>query len=273
MGRINVWLLFLIIGLGSCSKYDKPVDNLNNGEIWKMGHGGMGISSAYPMNTREALLQCLSFDMDGTELDVQMTSDGILVAFHDETMDSKTNFTGRINDYTWEELKEMRYTINPNLRFELLKLEDLFAMTETNGKHFAFDLKLYHSSENTGYDALFCLRLTELIDEFSLEDRCWIESGSPSMLDAIRVVNPNLELYYYPSNFDEGMEVILAHQFDGITISHKELSKEKVSYAHGLGIKVITWNTNTKKENKLAVSYQVDGIETDRVEFLSKYLP
>lgn len=273
MGRIGICILVLIVGIGSCSKYKEPIDNLNGGEIWKMGHAGMGIGKSYPMNSRESIIQCLSFDMDGTEMDVQLTADGVLVAFHDETMDEKTNFSGRINDYTWEELKEMRYTVSPNLRFELLKLEDLFAMSETEGKRFAFDLKLYPSEGNTTFNAEYSTQLLALIATHNLENRCIIESGSPAMLELLRVGNPNLELFYYPTNFEEGIAVIQEHHFDGITISHKSLSKDKVAYAHSLGIKVATWNTNSKKENKLAVSYHPDIIETDEVKFLSRYLP
>lgn len=274
MGRSIIYLFVLGFVLSSCSKYTDEIDNLNNGEIWKMGHGGMGIGKSYPLDSRESLLQCLSFDMDGTEMDVQMTKDQVLVAFHDGELDSKTNFTGKINDYTWDELKDARFDVSPNLRFELLRLTDLFSMDETVGKRFAFDLKLYPSENNPTFSADYTTALMDLISTFNLDGRCIIESSSVEMLHAIRLLNPVPELYYYPgTTFEAGMEVILANSFDGITISHKELSKEKVKQAHEAGVKVVTWNTNSKKENKLAVSYHPDVIETDEVKFLSKYLP
>lgn len=274
MGRIVFYLSVLGFVFGACSKYTEEIDNLSNGEIWKMGHGGMGIGKSYPMNTRESILQCLSFDMDGTEMDVQMTKDLVLVAFHDEDLNTKTNFTGKINDYTWEELKEARFDVSPNLSFEILRLTDLFSMTETDGKRFAFDLKLYPSDNNPTYEADYTNQLLDLISNYNLESRCIIESSNAAMLNAIRLLNPVPELYYYPgTTFETGMEVVLANSFNGITISHKELSKEKVKQAHNAGVKIATWNTHSKKENKLAVSYHPDIIETDEVKFLSKYLP
>lgn len=272
MGRSIVYIFILIL-LSACSKYRDEIDNLNNGEIWKMGHGGMGISNAYPMNSRESLMRTLSYDMDGTEMDVQLTKDNVLVAFHDPTMDSKTNFTGKINDYTWEELQNARYTITPNQRFEIVRLTDLFAMQETDGKRFCFDIKLNPSVDAQNYLVDFENELLDLIATYSFEGRCIIESSSVPFLNDIKNQNPDLELFYYPgTTFEEGMEVILDNGFDGITISHKELSKEKVKQAHLLGIKVATWNVNSKKENKLAVSYHPDIIETDEVKFLSHYL-
>lgn len=273
MGRISAYIFVLILGLFACSKYRGEVDNLNNGEIWKMGHGGMGFGSTYPMNTRESLIQCLSYNMDGTELDVQLTKDNVLVAFHDEELDAKTDFSGKVNAYTWEELKEARYTVLPNLRFEILRLTDLFEMPETKGKIFSFDIKLYPSGVNEEYLANYESQLINLIITYNLQDRCLVESTNTAFLNDIRAALPEIELYFYPgTSFEEGMQEVLANNYDGITISHRQLSKEKVKEAHNLGKKVITWNTQNKKENKIAVSYHPDIIETDEVRFLSKYL-
>lgn len=41
------------------------------------------------------------------EIDLQMTKDGHLVAMHDETLDRTTNGTGRVDQYTLKELKQL----------------------------------------------------------------------------------------------------------------------------------------------------------------------
>lgn len=41
------------------------------------------------------------------EIDLQMTKDGHLVAMHDETVDRTTNGTGRVDQYTLKELKQL----------------------------------------------------------------------------------------------------------------------------------------------------------------------
>ena len=66
-----------------------------------------GLSHRYPENTvlafREAGKVPYYF---GMETDVQMTKDGVLVCMHDNTLDRTTNFTGRVSDYTWAQLKK-----------------------------------------------------------------------------------------------------------------------------------------------------------------------
>lgn len=46
---------------------------------------------------------------DGVELDVQLTKDGKLVVAHDEWIDRVSNGSGRIADYTLEELKKLQF--------------------------------------------------------------------------------------------------------------------------------------------------------------------
>lgn len=42
----------------------------------------------------------------GFELDVQLSSDGKVVVFHDDTLDRVTDHTGRVDSYSWDELRQ-----------------------------------------------------------------------------------------------------------------------------------------------------------------------
>ena len=44
----------------------------------------------------------------GIETDVQMTKDGVLVVFHDDTLKRMTGADGKLSNYTFEELRELR---------------------------------------------------------------------------------------------------------------------------------------------------------------------
>ena len=46
-----------------------------------------GLSGLYPENTIEAFAAALPYRPDAIELDVQLTRDGQVVIFHDETLD------------------------------------------------------------------------------------------------------------------------------------------------------------------------------------------
>ena len=66
-----------------------------------------GASGYAPENTLEAFVLAVSQKVDGIELDVQLTRDGVPVVIHDETIDRVTSKTGYVKDYTLKELKKL----------------------------------------------------------------------------------------------------------------------------------------------------------------------
>ena len=68
-----------------------------------------GISARYPENSIVAFKEAGKVPYYfGMETDVQMTSDGVLVCMHDNTIDRTTNGAGKVSDYTWAELSKLR---------------------------------------------------------------------------------------------------------------------------------------------------------------------
>ena len=59
-----------------------------------------------PENSLEAFRRAASAGY-GVELDVQLSKDGQVVVFHDDTVDRMTNETGRVDSFTLEELQTM----------------------------------------------------------------------------------------------------------------------------------------------------------------------
>lgn len=66
-----------------------------------------GICGHVPENTMAAFEKALEAGYDYIELDVQMSADGKLVVIHDKTVDRTTNGSGKINNMSWEELKQL----------------------------------------------------------------------------------------------------------------------------------------------------------------------
>ena len=64
-----------------------------------------GASAHAPENTLPAFKLAISQGAPAIELDIQLTSDGIPVVFHDITLARTTNGTGKIRDESLEDLK------------------------------------------------------------------------------------------------------------------------------------------------------------------------
>jgi glycerophosphoryl diester phosphodiesterase len=67
-----------------------------------------GASAAVPENTRAAFRCALALRVDGIELDVHVTRDGVPVVFHDRTLSRLTGTSGLVAAKTWRELRPLR---------------------------------------------------------------------------------------------------------------------------------------------------------------------
>ena len=111
--RNHILFTILTIFLGSaCVPKQEAIEanryRLNKGDApWIIAHGGA--KKLFPENTMMAFRGSTSLGVDALEMDVAMTKDGILVTHHDLTIDRMSNGTGKVIDYTYEELLQFNF--------------------------------------------------------------------------------------------------------------------------------------------------------------------
>ncbi|WP_159038498.1 glycerophosphodiester phosphodiesterase [Brumimicrobium mesophilum] len=268
--------ILLVIGIillsASCRKNDFEIKNLNGDKISAFGHGGMGIGSIYPMNSRESILNCLNLGADGTEIDVQMTKDGVLVAFHDEYLDSRTNSTGKLYTKTWSEIQGTKYS-SPNFAgYQVTRLDELFEHIPNRNQYtYILDIKLFNPDMDSVFNKNFNEQLLDIIDKYDLIDHTFVESKNELYIQSLRELNPNVKQFIF-TDFDYALSLAKQYNLMGVTISYDELTSERVDLLHQEGLLVSTFNTHSKKRNIKAIEFNVDFIQTDRIKHLVKIL-
>lgn len=258
----------------ACKKEKFDIVNLNGNKIIGLGHGGMGPSSSYPMDSYESLAECLSMGADGTEFDVQMTRDSILVLYHDPDLSSNTNLKGYINSLDWSEVKAARYNQTLYLNYSILSLDDFFSHIKNPDQYkFTFDCKLH--TENTNINAFYVSYInavTRMIHQYQLENNVYIESQNQDFLTLFKKKEPSSKLFIYPSSFESGMDIATSAGLFGITISTRDVTKEQIKLAHDHNLWIAIWNTHTEEDNKEAIRKNPDFIQTDKLKNLMKLL-
>lgn len=71
------------------------------------GHRG-GTYRLYPENCIETMEYVLAHTPATFEIDPRLTKDSVIVLMHDATLDRTTNGTGKLSDYTLDEVKKLR---------------------------------------------------------------------------------------------------------------------------------------------------------------------
>ena len=269
----NSFFLFVLVSLLlSCEKKDFDINNLNKNEVGIIGHGGMGIGQTYPINTLESILNCLNLGADGTEIDVQMTKDGVLVAFHDETLEESTNLSGRIYNKTWAELEDARFSYPHYGNYKIIRLDDLFMNIPNQDQYIYFlDCKNFKPNKDSAYFNTFNTALIEIINKYNLVENTYVEFKTEKLIQKLQALRPDIKQFVYTS-YDHALSLAQQYNLQGMTIAVDKLTHEKVELLHSKGIMVTTFNTHSHKRNIKAVEHNVDFIQTDRLKHLMKIL-
>ena len=259
----------------SCKKEKFEIVNLNGNKILALGHGGMGLGNTYPMDSAESILQCLNLGMDGSEFDVQLTADSVLVLFHDTELSQSTTLKGVINSLNWSEVKTAHYKETLYLDYSIISLEQLFSnLPDPQKFKFTFDCKLYTENKNTlqFYDC-YSRAIIRILEKYQLENNAYIESQSAEFLQLFKAKKSDYKFFIYPGSFEEGLKTAQTLGLYGITISTHNITAEQIKIAHDLNFWVTVWNTHTDNDNREAIKKNPDCIQTDKVKHLLKILP
>jgi len=273
MIKKKLFLFASVCLLTSCDKHEHTIVNLNENQIMALGHGGMGLDHTYPMNSLESILKCLNAGMDGTEIDVQLTKDSVLIAFHDVDLSNRTNLNGLVNEHNWSDLEDAIYMESPFLGYKILSLQQMFSQIENLQQyHFSLDVKIHPVSDVDRYMNTYVSALINLIEDFDLGNNIFIESQHPEFLARLKAQKPAYKLFIYPSSFESGVETALEMGLFGISIANENVSKEQIESAHNQQISVMVWDLRSIASNKDAIRKNPDIIQTDQVTDLLRLL-
>lgn len=270
--RIGLIIVFFF----SCSKDPSVlvIKNLEGNDIKAIGHGGMGNSWKFPVNTRQSVHECLKNGTDGVEIDVQLTKDSVLVAFHGETMEDGTTCNGILYDNNWSDIENCRYKFFSPVRSNIARVDELLgSISGLKAYYFFFDCKHYTDQKyNYTYLNQYANAIIRLLEEYEISDRVFIESGNEEFFKLLQKKKKDLKLFIYPSDFDGGLKIALDMNLFGISFNTKYVSKEQSEMAHANGIRVALWSVDTEHKNMEAIEKNPDYIQTDKIRHLVKTL-
>ncbi len=260
--------------ISACRREDFDIVNLNGNAISVYGHAGMGVGQNYPTNTLESILKCLNSGADGSEMDIQITKDSVLVAYHYKFLEEDTNGEGQIINHTWQEIKDLTYN-NPSVKnYKLFSLEELFSkIDDYQDIKFTLDCKVYYDKEDwLAYYQMYVRAIDRLSDKYNLINNLHIESPNTNFLALFQATGKDYKLFIYPGTFEEGIEWANNMNLYGITIASSKISKAQIQEAHDHNLRVAIWNLHSKKQNIEAIRKNPDIIQTDKVKYLVKLL-
>ena len=221
-----------------------------------------GASHYAPENTMMSFYLGMQMGANGIETDVHRTKDGVIVLFHDDTLERMTGETGSICDYTWQQLQEMNVK-KGELSDKIPSFRDFLQHFGFRDITFAIELKQKGISRET----------IELIYQYDSAHKTVVTSFHYEEILAVRQFAPELKTGYLTSEVTE--ELLADMQKRGITEICPVadiLTAEKVDAWHKLGFGVRAWGVKNESLMKHAYDCGVDGMTVNFPDKLGCYI-
>ena len=217
-----------------------------------IAHRGYWKTDGSAQNSLASFRKADSIGVDGSEMDVWLTQDGVLMVNHDRKFEGKY---------------DMEATDSQVLRGLALKngekmptLEEYLALASTRpGTRLVLELKA-HNDMNRDDEA--ARMIVDLLRKYNMLGNTDVISFSLNGCLAFRKLVPDLPVYYL--NGDLTPASIKALKLTGIDYSAKVLKKNPqwISEAHELGLPVNVWTVNSDDDMKLFIYLGADFITT-----------
>lgn len=129
-----IFTLLLFFGLSAQAQESKLQSILNDfhnhpEQILVAAH--RATNPNYPENSLAAIEESIRIGVDIVEIDIRKSKDGELVIMHDKTIDRTTNGTGKVDDFTLAELKELRLKFGNDITEEQVPtFEEVLQLTK-----------------------------------------------------------------------------------------------------------------------------------------------
>ena len=142
-----------------------------------------------PENTLAAFRQGVADGADIVETDVRISSDGVFVCMHDETVNRTTDGSGRVVDMRLTDLKKLSASGGKEeFRAERVPTFQEFCETIPSEIHLAAELKADEFRDET-----VCRRFAAELERLGVRGRTMVLSFDREKLEAFRRVAPDVE--------------------------------------------------------------------------------
>lgn len=215
-----------------------------------------GASAEFPENTLSAFRRAVELGVEGMELDVHLSADGVPVVIHDETVDRTTNGSGAVADMTVEELQKLDAGNGE-------KIPTLGEVLDLVGDSLHVDIEIKANEAGAA-----------VLQEVRGRNTRWlISSFDWNVLLYVRSQDPDAELWPLTIGAtDEAVALAKEIGAPALAILHKALDEDIVAYLKEEGLGFWPWTVNDPERARLYAEWGAIGICTDDPATVQKAL-
>ena len=232
-----------------------------NAQTKVIAHRGYWDTPNNVQNSLQALKMSNTINAYGSEFDVYITSDGVLVVHHDadiQGVDIERNPYSMIEKLTLqngETIPTVEQYLMEGKKYPNLKM--------------IYEIKPHKTEENENRAVLATLAL---VKKLGVEDQVEYISFSKNICELLLKYNPKSHVSYLKGDLTP--TEIKQLGFTGIDYHFSLFEKNPtwIEEAHKLGLIVNAWTVNKEKDMQMLLNQKIDYITTDQPELLQQLI-
>jgi len=277
LNKIILVAFALIISLISCEEKtvkkevvktikSKHIVKTTENQIIRESHRGESFN--FPENTMAAFKEAVRLGTDRIELDVNITSDGVLVIMHDATLDRTTNGKGKVTETSFDVIKNLDAGSWKDAKFKNEKVPTLKEVFEFAKGKVMLNLDLKEEAT--------AIPMAKLAKEMGMIDHIIITGKIPQSVKDIRSVDPSITMFYeidteaVLKNPIQQVKDIRNANLPACLLHFKGLSNTFIKECKKHGIAISVYGLENEEDMIDVINKGVDAIMVDDVALLNK---
>ena len=221
-----------------------------------------GASEYCPENTMMSFRRGIEMGANGIETDVQRTKDGVLVLFHDKTLQRVTGECGVISDYTYDELS--RFSVkNGDSSDKIATLEEFLEEFSALDLTFAIEIKA------DGIER----EVADMILRYEAQKKCIVTSFDINHIRNVKEYAQNIRVGYLTSDTGDGVvSELMRIGADEICPRGRDVTADMADRLHRIGFSVRAWGIVNEDIMRAVYDAGVDGMTVNFPDKLLEYI-
>ncbi|NHJ85819.1 MAG: glycerophosphodiester phosphodiesterase [Asgard group archaeon] len=221
-------------------------------------YGHRGASAIEPENTIRAFRKAFTDGAMGIEFDIRITADQKIVIIHDATINRTSNGSGKVNEFTFEELQNFDFGLGEKIPL----LKDVLSLF---GEKYWLNIEI----KEVGLEK----QLADLLASLKSFEKIVVSSFIDQTLINVKKCNKEIPTaYLYMMNVKNLSKLKVELDIDGIHPWEKMVGKRLIKKAHSNNLAIRTWTVDNIRKAQNLVKNNIDGIITNNPRALIEEL-
>ncbi|MBQ9783624.1 MAG: hypothetical protein IJW44_03795 [Clostridia bacterium] len=226
-----------------------------------------GFNTVAPENSLPAFGAAVAMGAEEIEFDLWFTKDGEVVSMHDSKLDRVSDGTGRIWEYTLEELRQFDFGVKYGEEFRGMRIPTFEDILKKFSCHCVMNIHLKTEGDKPEY----LEKVVSLIRKYDCEKYVYFMSGQDSLLERLQREYP--EIPRCCGGGDGKWEIVeraIRYGCQKVQLFKPYFNQEMIDKAHANGIRCNVFWSDDPEETRQFLDMGIDTILTNDYNRISQ---